>query len=86
MYELAKNRKEYERINSLNALAMAREIGKIEAKLSRSKTTEAQEEIKKITKAPAPLKPVGSKSSGISNKSPDEMDFHEYKKWREANS
>lgn len=84
MYEIASNRAEFERLNSLGALSLAREIGKLEAKLSTSKEA-YQTETKKPTKAPAPLKTVGNKSSGTSTKSPDEMDFHEYKKWRQAN-
>lgn len=84
MYEIASNREEFLRLNALNERSLAREIGKLEAKLSSSK--EVYQETKKPTKTPAPLKTVGNKSSGTSTKSPDEMDFHEYKKWRAANS
>lgn len=62
MYELAKNRSEYERINSLSPLAAAREIGKIESKLIRESSS--KKEIK-TTKAPAPLKPIGKSASKI---------------------
>ncbi|CAB4152279.1 hypothetical protein UFOVP610_3 [uncultured Caudovirales phage] len=81
MYEIAKDRKELERINSLSATAAAREIGKLEARLAKSESKE--ETIQKITKAPPPIAPVGSKSSGKSQKSPDDMDFKEYKAWRQ---
>lgn len=81
MYELAKNRDEFERINSLSPLVAARELGKIEAKLN--KHSGQQVEKKTTTKAPQPIKPIGSGSSGAVNKSPDEMSYAEYKKWRE---
>lgn len=57
-YNLAKNREELERINALSPLAQAREIGKLEAKLAKP-----EKEIKKQTKAPPPINPIGSKSS-----------------------
>lgn len=82
VYELFKNPKEFERINSMGALAIAREVGKIEARLAKSESAQIQN---KQTKAPPPLKPVGSKSSKVI-KSPDDMNYQEYKKWREANS
>ena len=84
--ELAQDLDEFERINALPANKVAREIGKIEARLTYSKPQKTTgEETKKITKAPPPLKTLGNKSTGASTKSPDEMDFREYKKWREAN-
>jgi hypothetical protein len=63
---------------------MAREIGRIETKLSQSK--ESKTETQKITKTPAPLKTVGGSSTGVSSKNPDEMDYEDFKKWRLANS
>lgn len=85
MYEIASNRQEFERLNSLGALSLAREIGRLEARLSPSKEA-SNTETRKPTKAPAPLRTVGNKSSGTSTKSPDEMDFPEYKRWRAAKS
>lgn len=75
MYELAKNRKEFEKICKLSPLAAARAMGAFEAKLG--KQTQP-----KTTKAPPPIRPVGSKASAGVTKSPDEMDFQEYKRWR----
>lgn len=69
MYELAKNRAEYERINKLPPLAAARELGKIESKLSAKE--EPKQETKKITKAPQPINPVGGKG-GPAEKSIDD--------------
>jgi hypothetical protein len=79
MYELAKNRKEFERICALPALAAARALGRFESKLSKQQET-------KTTKAPPPIRPVGSKSSSGVNKKPEDMDFQEYKRWRAQNS
>jgi hypothetical protein len=81
MYELAKNRKELERINALGPLAAAREIGKIEARLSKSQSPSKEA---KQTKAPQPISPVGNKGSGKAAKNPDNMSFSEYKIWRES--
>lgn len=80
MYELANNREELERISKMSLFEAAREIGKIELRLS--KDSPDKKEVKQ-TKAPPPITPVGSKSSGRAAKSPDEMSFQEYKKWRE---
>lgn len=66
MYELAKNRAEFERINALPPLAAARELGRFESKLtSSSRSSEAKPEQKTITKAPKPLDPVGGKGGKV---------------------
>jgi hypothetical protein len=77
MYQLAKNRKEFERINALPPISAARELGKFEAKFSKPSETETPT---KTTKAPKPATPIASKSSA-SAKSPDDMSFEEYKAW-----
>lgn len=82
MYELAKDREELERINSLSAVQAAREIGKIEARLSKADFTQTKEI--KTTKAPPPISPVSNKGTSKSTKSPDEMSYAEFKKWRES--
>jgi hypothetical protein len=82
MYELAKNPKELERINALPPLAAAREIGKLELKLSTPKT-----ETKTTTKAPAPIKTVNAKSGGIIPKRDifdPNIPFSEYDRLRTA--
>lgn len=63
MYELAKNRSEYERICKLSPMAAVRELGKIEARISKPSESETKTEIK-VPKAPKPLTPVGAKSGG----------------------
>lgn len=56
-YHLGKNPDEARRIAGLPPLAQAREIGKIEASLS------ANPPAKKVTSAPEPIKPVGSRAA-----------------------
>jgi hypothetical protein len=60
IYELAKNREEAERISGLPPVAAAREIGKLEARLSAA-SDKPKVEPKKTTQAPKPLSPVGGK-------------------------
>lgn len=84
LYALAKDPKEFARINALPPLALAREIGRIESKLAPESSEESKPEIKKITKAPRPLAPVGTNQKGVVPKTPDEMSYQDYKKWREA--
>lgn len=83
LYTLAKDQDEFERINSLSPLALAREFGKLEAKLSTKPSSEKQE-IKKITKAPKPIEPVGSASTGSLKKSIDDpnLPFADYERMR----
>lgn len=58
-YELGKNDEVREKIYSLSPLAAARELGKFELSVLAPQT---RQEIK-TTKAPAPIRPVGSKAS-----------------------
>ena len=59
-YHLGSNPKEADRISRLPPYVQAKEIGKIEAKLS------ANPPVKKTTSAPAPIKPVAARSTGSS--------------------
>jgi hypothetical protein len=85
-YELAKNRDELARICKLAPLAAARELGRLESKLSPASPGKKQEQ--KITKAPAPLAPVKGGGTASIPKTLDEAaksdDFATYKKLREA--
>jgi hypothetical protein len=56
-YHLGKNPAEARRIARLSPLAQARELGKIEATLA------SNPPVKKVSSAPDPIKPVGSRSS-----------------------
>lgn len=64
MYELAKNREELERLSKLSPMFMLKEIGKIEARLEKSKETKTEVKTK-TTNAPPPPKSLSSKSASI---------------------
>ena len=57
-YYLGSNPKEADRISRMSALAQAKEIGKIEAKLA------SNPPVKRTTSAPAPITPVTARSNG----------------------
>lgn len=57
-YHLGSNPKEADRISRLSPYLQAKEIGKIEAKLSDAPP------VKKTSSAPAPIKPVAARASG----------------------
>lgn len=79
MYELAKNKAEYERINKLPPLAAARAIGKIEARLSEAEKPEQ----KKTTSAPKPIEPVGSGKGHVEKSISDpNLSFADYERIR----
>lgn len=69
IYELAKNRKEYERINGLEPMAAAREIWKIETRIAGDAAKNGNTAEVKQSKAPPPIKPVGSSGAGSVKKS-----------------
>lgn len=60
-YNLAKQPELIAKLNTMNAIQLGREIGKIENTLS-SKTTSTKAAAK-VTNAPQPIKPVGAKKS-----------------------
>lgn len=60
-YELAKDPKEFARICAMKPVQAAKEIGKIEARLTKS--SEAPPEKKNVTKAPPPVTPVRTRST-----------------------
>lgn len=85
LYELAKNPDEARRIAKLGPLAAAREMGKIEARLSSSKTSEAKQDPKKISQAPKPLVPVGGSGKAGTPKTLEEAaksSYADYKRLR----
>lgn len=83
-YEFAKNKDEFAKICALPDLQAAKEFGKFEDRVLKAEPKQKPVEAK-TTKAPKPITPVGGKSAGAIAKSPDEMNFQEFKKWREAN-
>lgn len=81
LYELAKNRSELERINSMPAHLVGLEVGKLIATISSSETKPKK---KQTTKAPKPLSTVGGKSTGSVAKSiyDPNISFKEYERLR----
>jgi len=76
MAYLSENPKDAERIANLVPARQAAEIGKLEVKLSEAKTVTA-------SKAPAPMKPVGSKGGQV-HKPVAEMTLAELRKFEET--
>ncbi len=63
MYELAKNREEYERVSRLSPWKAGIELGKIEARIEARKQAKAAPKPITKSKAPPPITPVGGDSS-----------------------
>lgn len=84
LYELAKDPKEAARIAKLPPVSLAREIGKLEARLASSASEGKKPEPKKITKAPKPLEPVNAGGKGAVKKSIDDPNLSqaEYERMR----
>lgn len=74
LYFLGKNPTEAARIASLSPVGQAVEIGRISTTLSTPKP-------KRQTSAPPPVKPLRG-ATGKFEKSPEDMSYEEYKKWR----
>jgi hypothetical protein len=80
-YYLAKNPSDAKRIASLSPIAAAREIGRIDARLSNPEKPKEQP-IQKTTAAPRPARTVAPSGSAPVVKSPDQMTPDEYYRWR----
>lgn len=86
-YYLAQNPKKAEAMLKMGVTALNREIGRLEVMLQKQRevaqSTEEQEELpsRKVTKAPAPISPVKSGSSGSKTYSPN-MTQKQYEAWR----
>lgn len=72
---LGANLEEAERIASLSPVQMARELTRLEFKLS-------QPQAKPVSNAPAPIAPISGTSGGA--KAPGQMSDAEYAKWRKT--
>lgn len=73
-YYLGENEDEFYRIDALPPLLQAKELGKIEAKLS------LQENKPAVSKAPEPIKPIGNKGTAV--KSIEDMNDEEFAEHR----
>lgn len=78
-YYLATNAEEAEEIAGMSMINASKAIGKIESKLSKEKAAKKTPEPNKITKAPAPIKPIGGKE--VVKKDPNNMTMDEYADW-----
>lgn len=78
LYFLGKNPTEAARIASMSPVGQAVEIGRIS-------TTLATPKPKRQTSAPPPVKPLRG-ASGKFEKSPEDMSYEEYKRWRSGGS
>lgn len=74
-YHLATNLDEAEKLVRMTPVRAAQELVRLEAKLQLPKT-------KKVSDAPAPIKPIGSTSP--SGKDPEKMTIEEWTEWRNA--
>ena len=82
-YELAKNPAELARITRLAPVHVAREVGRIEARIEARSAPEPQQKIMP-SKAPAPIRPVGQGANGgVSLKLSDDMPYQDWKRVRE---
>lgn len=85
VYELAQNPDEFDRLNSLPPVRMAKALGRMEARLEKSSSEKNEKPKIKTSKAPRPISAIKSKGNATSSaKNPDEMTYQEYKKWRES--
>lgn len=83
VYELAQDPEEFDRINSLSPLQMAKEIGRIEARFE-NKTSETKKQVV-TTKAPKPMGKVGTRGKGHARSlyDADKVSQREWEKMRE---
>lgn len=82
MYDIAKDHTEFDRLAKLSPIALAREIGKREAKISVNSGAN-QTQTNKTTNAPAPISPVRG-TAAVSKKDPSNMSMADYNAWRNA--
>lgn len=86
LYYLGKNRVEAAAISRMAPARAARELARIEYKLTAQQAQPSPPvvpPVRKISGAPPPIKPVGSSDSGLS-KDPTKMSQREYEAWRES--
>lgn len=77
-YWLGTHTDEAERINRLSPVAAARELGRLEAQFIKAPEGAAKPAPKPKAKPPTPVK----RSASTVEKSPDDMNFQEFKAWR----
>ena len=79
VYHLGRNPDEFARLNTMNAVNVAREIGKIEARLTPTEAAPATPNPQGNNNPPAPIEPVnGSRGPGNDRRNMDEMTQEEF--------
>jgi len=86
MYELAKDREEYERISSLSDAAAIRELGKIELRIIERLESKTKKQTSKTTNAPEPITPIKGRSASAKSKTIFDEDISqaEYERLRDG--
>lgn len=86
-YHLAKNPQEADRIAQLSPIRAIAELGKLEVRLEKPAKQESKAEQLAVSKAPSPIKPLGSDGTVPVHKDPADMNFQElraYERQKEA--
>ena len=84
LYHLAENPEIGTKLNSMSMASALKEIGKLEARFENSETVETKPAVAK-SKAPAPIKPIGSTSSAIDAGIDSNGEFRgSYQQWKQS--
>lgn len=78
LYDIAKDHAEFEKLSKLSPIALAREIGRREAKISVQSVSGQQTTQNKATKAPAPISPVRNGTAVSTKDYRGEVPYREY--------
>jgi len=84
LYHLAENPEIGNKLNSMSMASALKEIGKLEARFENSETAETKPAVVK-SKAPAPIKPIGSTSSAVEAGIDSNGEFKgSYQQWKQS--
>jgi len=84
LYHLAENPEIGTKLNSMSMASALKEIGKLEARFENSETVETKPAVAK-SKAPAPIKPIGSTSSAVDVGVDSNGEFRgSYQQWKQS--
>lgn len=82
-YALAKDPKEYARINRMSPVDAAEAVGEFKARIASTKSSEAKTETKKLTQAPKPIEPVSGGNAKVAKSLDDpNLSYTDYVKLR----
>lgn len=86
LYYLGTNHDESARLSQLSGAALAREMGRLEARIESGavKLTPQQAPTKPATSAPPPIDPVSGGSKGTDTRNPDDLPIDEWMKREQA--